>query len=533
MQARELSPVTRLPVQLHLLHDWGGGAARWVADYCRADRNRRNLILKPVASISGIGRRVALFADLADPQPIACWDLHRPILATAAAHPRYRAILREVVDVYGVQAIVVSSLAGHSLDALQTGLPTAIVLHDYYPFCPAIHICYRDRREDGPGTICTSCPPHRLAECLADNGHHRFFPGLTVGEALEVRERFVAMVQSAGVTLVAPSPSVERHLLALEPRLAGARLHVIPHGIEPLAHVDAARPARQGARPGACEKTGTGSEPMCENRGKTACGEVPVPVFSQALTAVVLGRLSPEKGLELVAQALPKLTRQCDVVLLGCGESGRPLQGPGVSVIPAYDRCRLPELLAGLQADFGLLLSLVPETFSYTLSELWACRVPPVAVNRGSLADRIEDGTTGFLIPPTVQGLLDRVDAIVAHPEMLTQVRRNLARLPHRSLQSMVAEHQELLPVAPFPEGRCTGGSIAERLPTVAAGPHVRADQTFEELLDQFYAAVRVKAACSPRLRAWHRPIARILLAGGYKLVKLGCRLARLQSPQG
>jgi len=32
----------------------------------------------------------------------------------------------------------------------------------------------------------------------------------------------------------------------------------------------------------ACEKMGTGSEPMCENRGKTASGEVPVPIFSQA-----------------------------------------------------------------------------------------------------------------------------------------------------------------------------------------------------------------------------------------------------------
>ena len=499
MQAQEPLSATRLPVQLHLLHDWGGGAARWVADYCRADRHRRNLILKPVASVSGVGRRLALFADLADPQPIACWDLHRPILATAAAHPRYRAILREVVDVYGVQAIVVSSLVGHSLDGLETGLPTAVVLHDYYPFCPAVHICYRDRREDGPGTICTSCPPQRLAECLAHNEHHRFFRGLTVGEAWASRERFVAMVQSAGVTLVAPSPSVERHLRALEPRLAGARLRVIPHGIEPLPHVEATRPARPKAR----------------------------------LTAVVLGRLSPEKGLELAAQALPGLTRQCDVVLLGCGESGRPLQRPGVTVIPAYDRCRLPELLAGLQADFGLLLSFVPETFSYTLSELWACHVPPVAVNRGSLADRIEDGTTGFLIQPTVQGLLDQVDAIVAHPELLAAVRRNLAQLPHRSLQSMVAEHQELLRVAPFPVGRCIRGSIAERLPTVAAGPHVRADQTFEELLDQFYAAVRVKAACSPRLRPWQRGIARFVLAGGYKLVKLGCRLARLQSPQG
>jgi glycosyltransferase involved in cell wall biosynthesis len=507
MQAREPPPAARLPVQLHLLHDWGGGAARWVADYCRADRNRRNLVLKPIASVWGVGRRVALFADLGDPQPIACWDLQCPIVATAAAHQRYRAILSQIVDDYGVQAMVVSSLVGHSLDALATGLPTVIVMHDYYPFCPAMHICYRGRGEDGPGTICTSCPPERLVECLAHNEHHRFFPGLGVGEALAIREGFVAKARSASATLVAPSPSVERHLLSLEPRLGAARLRVIPHGIEPSAPVGAEPPAGPKARP----------------------------------SALVLGRLSPEKGMDLLAQALPGLTRQCDVVLLGCGESGRALEGPGVTVIRAYERFRLPELLAGLQADFGLLLSLVPETFSYTLSELWACRVPPVAVNRGSFADRIEDGATGFLIPPTVRGLLDRVGEIVAHPDLLAAVRRNLAQLPHRSLEAMVADHQEALPVASRPEGRCARGSSVGRLggagcqpaATAAAGPHVRADQTFEELLDEFYAAVRIKTACSPRLRGWQRGVARFVLAGGYKLAKLGCRLARRRSPQG
>ena len=33
----------------------------------------------------------------------------------------------------------------------------------------------------------------------------------------------------------------------------------------------------------ACDKMGTGSEPMCDNLGKTASGEVPVPILSQAL----------------------------------------------------------------------------------------------------------------------------------------------------------------------------------------------------------------------------------------------------------
>jgi PAS domain S-box-containing protein len=39
--------------------------------------------------------------------------------------------------------------------------------------------------------------------------------------------------------------------------------------------------ARRGPHPRACEQTGTGSGPRRENSGKTASGEVPVPVFSR------------------------------------------------------------------------------------------------------------------------------------------------------------------------------------------------------------------------------------------------------------
>ena len=483
-------------MQLHLLHNWGGGAARWVEDYCRADRKRQNLVLKPIADVSGPGTRLALYEHLADARPIACWKLDPPIRSCAVTHPGYRQILAEIRHLYGVEAIVVSSLAGHALDALATGLPAAVVLHEYFPLCPALFIVFRRRGQAGPGTFCTSCPPERLADCLAHNEYYRFFDDLTAADVLAIRDRFVALVQSGPVRVVVPSPCVRRHVVMIEPRMDRVEFHVIPHGMEPL----------RGEGEDSALRKPAGGKPM----------------------AVVLGRLTHEKGVELLASALPELVRTCDVVLLGCGEPGLALAGPGVKAIPAYDRQRLANLLADLDPDFGLLTSIVPETFSYTLSELMACGIPPVATDRGSFADRIEEGVNGFLFSADVGALLAKVRSLCERPEQLAEVRRNLARFQPQSLEAMVARYHELLPVPALREDACARGLSpmgSLRVPVAEAAAQLPADKTFETAVDELFAMARVKVACSPRLRAWQRPIARVLLAGGYGLVKLGFRL--------
>ena len=72
----------------------------------------------------------------------------------------------------------------------------------------------------------------------------------------------------------------------------------------------------------------------------------------------------------------------------------------------------LPKILQSLKPDLGLLLSNVPETFSYTLSELFAAGIPPVASRLGAFVDRIEDGVTGWLVSPGGDDLLDKLSEL-------------------------------------------------------------------------------------------------------------------------
>src|SRR6185436_10289073 len=118
------------PVQLHVIHDLGGGSAKWLADFANADRSRTNLVLRSFTFDSAAGGGVALFAFPTDEAPIKAWRFSAPIAAIVVSHPEYRAALDEVILGHGVDALIVSSLIGHSLEVLETGLPTVVVNHD-------------------------------------------------------------------------------------------------------------------------------------------------------------------------------------------------------------------------------------------------------------------------------------------------------------------------------------------------------------------------------------------------------------------
>ena len=132
----------------------------------------------------------------------------------------------------------------------------------------------------------------------------------------------------------------------------------------------------------------------------------PKPRRDERLRLVILGRIQPGKGQRLLMDALPGLTDIAQVYLLGTGKSGEAFFGvPGVNVLIDYSREDLPSLLEQIGPDLAALLSLVPETFSYTLSELQFLGVPVIATRVGSFPGRITDGKSGWLTDPTAKAL--------------------------------------------------------------------------------------------------------------------------------
>ena len=478
-----------LPAQLHIAHSWGGGLDYWIRQYCEMDRTRSNLVLRSIGTWGAFGQRIALYQSAVMDQPLRYWDLDYPIRATATAHGQYRAILREIIADFAVEAVLISSLIGHALDALATGLPTVIVAHDYYPFCPAVVIQF--------GEVCHQCALPRLERCFAENGQNRFFRNVGAMEWLSLRRRFARLAVMETVQFVVPAPAVARHWQSLVPELHDKAFNVIAHGL------DFAPP------------------------------RLPAPLVGERLRVVVLGSLAPQKGRVLLEQLWPLIAEQVELLLIGADEDGEAFRNqPGITLIPRYQPDQLAALLMDFQPEVGLLLSVWPETFSYTLSELWLLGLPVVATNLGSFADRIQDGVNGFLCEPQAEAVATRLLAIAANRASLTPIRERLANFQHRSVAAMVADYHALipLPVCSAPRYFRTPASALSPSASPNHGRVLSIDvrAPFGEALREFGQYAGQKLVATPRLRQWQKRGLAVLLRWS---LRAAAALARTPCP--
>lgn len=387
------------PVILHVLHGWGGGAERWVRDFCSAFDTARHLVL--IARGSHARRCHGEWLELHDGSragpPLRRVALPCPIADTVASDPTYRRLLREWIAEYCVDAIVVSSLIGHSLDALGTGLPTVRIIHDHYPLWPVLHRDFSDERlrfDDN----------QRVAD-LSALGPDREFSDTDPGHWKSIRDASVSQMLAARVQLIAPSQSALSNDLRLAPEMSTLRTAVIPHGLS--------------AWPDGSPRSGD-------------------PPPRERLRLVIPGRVRRGKGAQLLEKVLPRLREHADIFLLGAGSDAHSFFGQnGVHVVLDYQRDDLPELLSRLGADAAVLMPTVAETFGYMLSELRDFGLPVIATRMGAYVERIDDGVDGFLVEANADAIVARIAELAGDRRRLHAVRSRLKGRREMDLASM------------------------------------------------------------------------------------------------
>ncbi len=130
-----------------------------------------------------------------------------------------------------------------------------------------------------------------------------------------------------------------------------------------------------------------------------------MPRLSRPGYLAVLGRIAPEKGVD---QAIRIATR-CGIPLKIAAKVDRADQEYYDEIIrPLIDRHPLveyigeigdPEKSEFLSGAIGLLVPIDwPEPFGLVMIEAMACGTPIIAYNRGSVAEIIDDGVTGFIV---------------------------------------------------------------------------------------------------------------------------------------
>lgn len=468
-----------LPVQLHVGHSWGGGLERWIEDYISADTQHNHLVLRSIGDLSGFGQTIALFRSTAMDLPIQTWTLSEPVISINIASFEYRKVIEELICRYSVESLVISSLVGHTLDLLHTSLPTTVVLHEFFPFCPALYATF--------GSPCISCSKAQLRDCFRENPRNSYFKFEAPSHWLAVREKFVQSLAQELITVIAPSRSVVDRYRRLESRLIDKQIHVVAHGLD----------ANLADR--------------LKSELTSSAHQSPAAI---RLKIVILGRLSEEKGGELLSVILRQLSSFADLYLLGTGDSGARFSGcQGVTITEAYNKYELGALLGNIQPDLGMLLSTVPETFSYTLSELWAAGIPVLATRLGAFADRISDFENGWLVEPEAAAILDKLRELNLNRNLLEVAKKYVIQQPVKFASEMVSEYASLMPARgliplirynlprrsyrnPYGQGLATKGTDAL---------YVNYHMSYRQVLSAFLQYTAQKTEQSPKLPVWVR----------------------------
>ena len=357
------------PVLLHVLHSWGGGVEYFARDLRAGDDARHHLFFKAISldSLPPYGKQLALYHSGSE-APIQVWRLDCPIDDTAIQSDEVQKILREIIGRWGVGAIIVSSLIGHSMDVLKTGLPTIFACHDAYPFWPLLHDT-RDAEE-------ADFSIEYLDKSLNEDPYATSFEPHPVEYWLAIKNHLSETILNRHIPCVAPSEYAKKRVCIIEKKLSHADWRIIPHGTINLDRMDRRK----------------------------------VPVQTQKLRVLVPGHLNGDKGERLLLELLLDLPPNIELVLLGCAAYLQyKFQHEAVTCYPEYKREDLSAWVEKIQPDIALLPSLVPETFGYVLSEMLAVGVQVLCANIGAYGERAKTLNSVVTVAPNAKAFIEKL----------------------------------------------------------------------------------------------------------------------------
>lgn len=148
-----------------------------------------------------------------------------------------------------------------------------------------------------------------------------------------------------------------------------------------------------------------------------------LPSWQKRRGGLYVGRLSSEKGLDVLADAM-KLAEHVPVEVIGSG----PLEALATrSFGDRYLGYRsLDDIMARMgAAQFMVLPSICYENSPRTIVEAFSCGLPVIASRLGALVDIVRDGVTGLLFNPgDAADLADKITWAAAHPEQMARMGR-------------------------------------------------------------------------------------------------------------
>ena len=280
-------------------------------------------------------------------------------------------------------------------------------LHDFYMLCPSFNLLDAQDHycQGGTAKKCTACAKQRFDLPVDVNGHWRRLQtaNLQLAEKIYLPSQDTANILKPYFTQIADKFCVREH------------------GVDPATNaMNTPKPAPVSSQP------------------SMAGGE-------RRLTIAFIGGLAKPKGSQFIAELLQsEAAQEYEWVIIGV--VGDPalaqIKLPNVSFHGSYNQRELPGILDHYHIDLIALVSIWPETFSYTLSEALLAGRAVITAPLGAPAQRLETCQCGWVLKElTTQHFFEQLDTIRQQPAQLQQKQQILRNFKHKSVAQMVAEY--------------------------------------------------------------------------------------------
>ncbi len=330
-------------------HGRTGGVKRRVAECCQAiiASGLRPIVLSPATD--GLGRACCQLSDASGE------DYPNLRFATHAGLAELAEFLREDRPV----RVDLHHFVGHDPAILGLAevldVPYEVVVHDYAWICPRITLVGPDKR------YCGEPDADGCEACYSDIG------GMLEEDIAPARLRLRShSVLSGASRVVVPSWDVANRLARYFP---GLRCALTPW----------------------------------ESDAKLPPLSADTRVSRMRLRVLVVGAIGIDKGYEYLLAcarhvAARRLALEFVVVGFTCDDR-RLLETGVVHITGRYQEAEAVALIRAQEAGLGFLPALWPETWSYTLSQMWQAGLDVVAFDLGAPAERIRANQRGRLLP--------------------------------------------------------------------------------------------------------------------------------------
>ena len=332
--------------------------------------------------------------------------LDEPVDAVTHRSDDYDAVVTEWLVAHAIELVHIRQFGWHGLGlfeiAGELGLPVVFSFHDFYTICPTIKLLDQDR------VYCAGRCTEGPGECRVELWRQEQVPALKHRFVRGWKAMFAAALDRCAA-FVTTSDYAKAVVTEHFPGIAAKPFPIIRHGRDFAAFVEARR-----VQPG------------------------------EPLRVLVPGNVGVAKGADLLRE-IRRLDAAGELELHVAGLADKSLEGAGLVLHGRYERAEATGLFHRIGAHVGAVLSIWPETYCHTLTELWSAGLPTLGFDIGAVGERLSETGAGWLLPVSSAQVVYR---------LLLAIRRNPAE--HAERCAAVARWQA-------GEGRTHGtGAMAE-----------------------------------------------------------------------